>query len=131
MVEFLSARCGHKTLATLVKPRNPLRDRLSRQEREVLAELVHDADDISALVSEIEGDCKGLPVLLRHYLRLNAFLLSFNLDASFGNCIDGLIVVDLRTAEPKLLRRYLGDAGYESYCQVPGVTPVLSLRTRS
>lgn len=131
MVEFLAKRFGHETLGPLVKPRNPLRDRLTRQEREALAALVRDADDVSALVSEIEADRKGLPVLLRHYLRLNAFLLSFNLDASFGNCIDGLIVVDLRTAEPKLLRRYLGDAGYESYCRIPGPTPVLSLRTRS
>jgi len=131
MVEFLAKRCGHEMLGPLVKPRNPLRDRLSRQEREALAELVRDADDVSALVSDIETDRKGLPILLRHYLRLNAFLLSFNLDASFGNCIDGLIVVDLRTAEPKLLRRYLGDAGYESYTRVPGPTPVLSLRTRS
>ena len=131
MVEFLAKRFGHDTLGSLVKPRNPLRDRLSRQEREALAALVRDADDVSALVSEIEGDRKGLPILLRHYLRLNAFLLSFNLDASFGNCIDGLIVVDMRTAEPALLRRYLGDAGYESYSRVPGPTPVLSLRTRS
>jgi putative hemolysin len=131
MVEFLTKRFGHDRLGALVKPRNPLRDRLSRQEREALAALVRDADDVSALVSEIEADRKGLPILLRHYLRLNAFLLSFNLDASFGNCIDGLIVVDLRTAEPKLLRRYLGDAGYESYMRVPGPTPVLSLRTRS
>ena len=131
IVEFLGKRCGHDTLGPLVKPRNPPRDRLSRQERDALAALVRDADDVSALVSEIEIDSKGLPVLLRHYLRLNAFLLSFNLDASFGNCIDGLIVVDLRTAEPKLLRRYLGDAGYESYSRVPGPTPVLSLRARS
>jgi putative hemolysin len=131
MVEFLAKRFGHDTLGPLVKPRNPLRDRLSRQEREALAALVRDADDVSALVSEIEADRKGLPILLRHYLRLDAFLLSFNLDASFGNCIDGLIVVDLRTAEPKLLRRYLGDAGYESYCRVQGSTPVLALRTRS
>ncbi len=131
MVEFLSRRCGHDTLGPLVRPRNPLRDRLTRQERDALTALARDADDISELVSEIETDRKGLPVLLRHYLRLNAFLLSFNLDASFGNCIDGLIVVDLRTAEPKLLRRYLGDAGYESYIRVPGPTPVLSLRTRS
>ena len=131
MVEFLTNRFGHDRLGALVKPRNPLRDRLSRQEREALAALVRDADDVSALVSEIEADRKGLPILLRHYLRLNAFLLSFNLDASFGNCIDGLIVVDLRTADPKLLRRYLGDAGYESYMRVLGPTPVLTLRTRS
>ena len=131
MVEFLGRRCGHETLAGLVKPRNPLRDRLSREEREALGSVVRNADDISMLVSDIESDDKGMPVLLRHYLRLNACLLSFNLDASFGNCIDGLIVVDLRTAEPKLLRRYLGNEGYESYMGVPGSTPVLPQRTRS
>jgi putative hemolysin len=131
MVEFLAKRCGHDMLGSLVKPRNPLRDRLSRQERDALTALVRDADDVSALVSEIETDRKGLPVLLRHYLRLNAFLLSFNLDASFGNCIDGLIVVDLRTSEPKLLRRYMGNAGYESYCRVLGTIPVLSTKMRS
>jgi putative hemolysin len=130
MVEFLGKRCGHDALSPLVKPRNPPRDRLSRAERETLGALVRDADDVSALVSEIETDRKGLPVLLRHYFRLNAFLLSFNLDASFGNCVDGFIVVDLRTAEPKLLRRYLGDAGYESYSRVPGQTPILSPRQR-
>jgi putative hemolysin len=131
MVEFLAKRCGHDTLGSMVKPRNPLRDRLSRQERDAVTALVHNADDVSALVSEIETDRKGLPILLRHYLRLNAFLLSFNLDASFGNCIDGLIVVDLRMAEPKLLRRYLGDSGYDSYCRVPGPTPVLSTQMQS
>jgi putative hemolysin len=131
MVEFLGKRCGHDTLGSLVKPRNPLRDRLSRQERDALTALVRDADDVSALVSEIETDRKGMPVLLRHYLRLNAFLLSFNLDASFGNCIDGLIVVDLRTSEPKLLRRYMGNAGYESYCRIPGTIPVLSTKIPS
>jgi putative hemolysin len=131
MVEFLVKRCGHDLLSPLAKPRNPLRDRLSRQEREALAALVRDADDVSALVSEIENDRKGMPILLRHYLRLNAFLLSFNLDASFGNCVDGLIVVDLRTSDPAMLRRYMGDAGYESYVRVPGPTPVLATRSRS
>ena len=65
-----------------------------------------------ALVSEIEEDNKGMPVLLRHYLRLNARLLSFNVDPAFGHCIDGLIVVDLRTTEPKILERFMGEEGH-------------------
>jgi putative hemolysin len=131
MVEMLGTRFRHRELAALVEARNPPRYRLTREERDTLAQVVRDADDVSTLVSDIEADDKGLPMLLRQYLRLNAFLLSFNLDPSFGNCIDGLIVADLRTAEPKLLRRYLGDVGYASYMAVPGATPVLSLRTRS
>ena len=80
----------------------------------MLESLVKDVDDISTLVSEIEDDGRGMPVLLKHYLRLNARLLSFNVDETFGSCIDGLIVVDLRTTEPKILKRFMGEAGPRS-----------------
>jgi putative hemolysin len=112
MVEFLGRERGHETLAALVKPKNPLKERLAPDERAVFGPLVKDVDDISGLVSEIEEDNKGMPVLLRHYLRLNARLLCFNVDPAFGHCIDGLIVVDLRTTEPKLLRRFMGEQGH-------------------
>jgi hypothetical protein len=68
------------------------------------------------LVSEIEPDGKGVPVLLRHHLRLNATLLGFNRDPEFGNCIDGLIMVDLGTSDPKLLKRFMGEDGYRRFC---------------
>ena len=77
--------------------------------------LIKDVDDISNVVAEIETDNKGVPVLLRHYLRLGARLLSFNVDPSFGNCLDGLIVVDLRMSDEKLLKRCMGDEGYKSF----------------
>ena len=120
MVEFLSRLRGDHELGALVKPRNRPRGRLTRLERDTLAALMRDAEDISSLVSDIEADHKGLPVLLRHYLRLGASLLSFNLDENFNHCIDGLIMVDLRASDPKLLRRYMGDAGYRHYASVAG-----------
>jgi hypothetical protein len=72
-------------------------------------------DDISTLVAEIEADNKGMPVLLRHYLRLGARLLSFNVDPAFGNCIDGLIVVDLRASDDKLIGRFMGQDGLRRF----------------
>jgi putative hemolysin len=115
MVEFLARERGDQALAGLVKAKKPVRDRLRPEERAVFGPLVKDVDDISGLVSEIEEDSKGMPVLLRHYLRLNARLLSFNVDPAFGHCIDGLIVVDLRTTEPKILRRFMGDQGHRQF----------------
>ena len=53
-------------------------------------------------------DNKGIPVLLKHYLRLNGKLLAFNVDKSFGNCIDGLIMVDLTQTDSKLMKSYMG-----------------------
>jgi putative hemolysin len=125
MVEFLAQERGDRSLAGMVKPKNPLKERLAPEEnlalRAVFGPQAKDADDISALVSEIEEDNKGMPVLLRHYLRLNARLLCFNVDPAFGNCIDGLIVVDLRTTEPKvltLLKRFMGAEGHLKYASV-------------
>ena len=55
---------------------------------------------------------RGCRCCCEHYLRLNARLLSFNVDPAFGHCIDGLIVVDLRTTDPKILKRFMGEEGH-------------------
>ena len=115
MVELLESHRGDGSLGPMVKAKNPPRERLDRQELAVLKSLVKDVEDISTLVSEIEDDGRGMPVLLKHYLRLNARLLSFNVDESFGSCIDGLIVVDLRTTIPKILKRFMGEEGFARF----------------
>jgi putative hemolysin len=115
MVDALSRQRGDEALATLVKARNPPRDKLSRDDRQIVDSIVKDVDDISTLVAEIEADNKGMPVLLRHYLRLGARLLSFNVDPAFGNCIDGLIVVDLRASDDKLIGRFMGQEGLRRF----------------
>ena len=115
MVEFLESYRSDQTLGGLVKAKNPPRQRLDKEERSVLQSLVKCVDDISTLVSEIEDDGRGIPMLLKHYLRLNARLLSFNVDETFGSCIDGLIVVDLRTTDPKILKRFMGEEGHARF----------------
>jgi len=64
--------------------------------------------DLSDLVADIEEDGRGVPVLLRHYLKLGGRLLGFNLDPAFSKALDGLIVVDLLETGRKLLDRYFG-----------------------
>ena len=65
-------------------------------------------DEANRLVAEAEGDGKGVPILLRQYLRLNARLLGFNVDPAFGDALDALMMVDLTTADPAILNRYFG-----------------------
>jgi len=63
----------------------------------------------------VEPDQKGIPVLLRQYLRLGGKLLGFNEDASFSHALDGLLLLDLARVEPKTLRRYMGHEGVEKF----------------
>jgi putative hemolysin len=110
MVEFLQENCLHEDLASYVKPRNPFRYlRGRRLMREFISANLRDVDDCSALISSVETDGKGIPVLLKHYLRLNGTLLSFNVDKAFSSVIDGLILVDLTATEPRLLGKYMGE----------------------
>jgi putative hemolysin len=65
-------------------------------------------DEANTLVAEAEADRKGVPILLRQYLKLNARLLGFNVDPQFGGALDALMMVDLTTVDTAILNRYLG-----------------------
>lgn len=118
MVQFLKEHNRFQDLAKLVKPRNPhRRNRINGVGKEDLRKTLRSIDDVSALIAEIEHDGKSIPVLLRHYLKLNAQLLSFNVDKDFSDVLDGLVMVDLKNSDPRMIRRYMGDEAYEAYRQ--------------
>lgn len=117
MVKFLKKNKLHHELASYVKAKHPPRGggKIGASEKQAMLASVRSIDDVSALISEIEQDQKGVPVLLRHYLKLNGTLLSFNVDADFGHCLDGLIVVDLTQSDQRLLKNYLTPEGLKSF----------------
>jgi hypothetical protein len=69
-----------------------------------------DIDQLFELISQLESDRKGAPVLLRQYLKLGRQLLGFNVDQEFNGCLDGLVMVDLSRTPPRALARYMGKA---------------------
>ncbi len=113
MAGYLEGHVSHPVLARHVKPKTPLRGQtwLARAAKTLVADL----DDLLTLVDDIEADRKGIPVLLRQYLKLGGKLLAFNVDKEFGNCLDGLIVVDLLQADRRQLERYMGKEGLKAF----------------
>ena len=109
MVDYLNANNLERTLARHVKPRRPFLDGTAR-DRDRLAAL-NDIEDVSRMVKTIERDGKGVPILLKQYLKLGGRLLAFSADRKFGHALDGLILVDLRASDPRILARYLGEQG--------------------
>jgi hypothetical protein len=80
-----------------------------------------DPDEADALIADIEADGRGLPVLLRQYLKLNARLLGWNVDRRFGRALDGLMLVDLMDVPRPMLARYLGKDGAARFLETHGV----------
>jgi hypothetical protein len=102
----LEAHAGAPELTTLVRPRHavngpgaspcPLRT----------------LDDV---VAALDADGKGVPVLLRQYLKLQARAVGFSVDPAFGHVVDALMVVDLPRAPASMLRRYMGGEASQAY----------------
>jgi putative hemolysin len=127
LATFLTIHNGLPRLARLVTPRNPPRFGPGRRwETELACSVARSLDDVDALVAEIEQDRRGVPVLLRQYLRLGARLLGFNVDPDFGNVLDGLMLIDLLDVEPVVLNRYMGRENADAFRRFHARTAIQS-----
>ncbi len=114
IVSYLKAHEMNEELCGEVKSYNPPKKvRLKRAESAIFPIGLNDAQALSQLVADVEHDNKGIPVLLRQYLKLNGKILSFSVDKHFGDVLDCLILVDIFKSPPRSIKRYLGKGTYE------------------
>jgi len=112
MTAYLRRHALDRLRAPLVTPRHPL-DACAWPDEALGTPL--DPQALSASVQALDEDGKGLPVLLRHYLKLQARVLDFSVDPAFSHVLDALVAVDLPAAPRALLRRYMGGDGADAY----------------
>jgi putative hemolysin len=117
MVQYLRQDRMHEPWRGKVKARTPFRSALEEIDavvgrHEDWSSKCASIEAVNASVMEMEG--KGIPVLLKHYLKLNARVLDFHVDADFGDALDVLIVTDLLDAPDQTVKRYLGAEGWEN-----------------
>ena len=117
LVDFLKSNSFDWQLGKLVRPRNAWKpkNKLRPIWKKTELEGIRSVEGISELVSVIEQDNKGMPILLKQYLKLGGRMLGFNVDNNFNDCLDGLVLVDLYETDPKVLNRYMGKDGVSSF----------------
>lgn len=112
IVRFLRRTKTDQTWSEAIRAFLPFKDR-----PEDLSAGLESIEEVSARVSLHEPDGKGVPVLLRHYFKMNATLLDFAYDPNFQDCLDAMVLVDLKAAPPMLLRKYMGREGYARFSE--------------
>ena len=109
-------------LAKLVKARKPMRTNpIKKWKLRKIKTSVKDLEDVESLISDIDTNLTGVPILLRQYLKLGGKLLAFNIDPDFSYVLDGLILVDLTKTEPKVMERYMGREKTKAFLAYHGV----------
>jgi putative hemolysin len=108
MAAYLSGRVAHE-LAQLVAPRSRFHS-MAAGDSQIgqFAAATANIEDLSSSIADIELDGKGVPVLVRQYLKAGGRVLGFHVDANFSSTLDALMLADLRMAPQALLERCMG-----------------------
>lgn len=90
---------------------------------DVPAELLS-VQHLNSRIAELEPDGKGLPTLVKEYIKLGGRFLGFSVDPHFGNALDGLVTVDLLQTEERLLNLFMGPEAHAAFKHAHGVAVV-------
>ncbi len=116
IVAFSKQNCHRTDLARFVRGNNTYMNPFKKNKNvKVASKLIRDIRDLSELISDIERDQKGIPILLKHYMKLGGEFLAFSMDYNFSGVMDVLILVDLVKANRGMLKRYMGPEGARSF----------------
>lgn len=117
MMTYLQQHASAPTLGALVTPKHPPSNADLADGRLAWAGTfaAPDLAALEAVVSRLDLRGRGMPVLLRQYLKLDARAVAFSIDPAFSHVLDTLIVVDLPSVAPALLRRFMGPAAAAAY----------------
>lgn len=121
MVKFLKLHAFDVELGDHVAPRTPFVEANVRDWTRSTGQAVREIEDVSTLVGDLEPDGKGVPILLKQYLKLGGKILGFNIDPDFSDVLDGLVMVDLVTGDTRSLSRYFTEEGLTRFREFHGV----------
>lgn len=62
-------------------------------------------EHFNAFIQVLE-DGRGIPTLLRHYLKIHCKIIDFNVDPLFSDVLDGFIVIDTKNIKAEVLDKY-------------------------
>ncbi|MAV55321.1 MAG: glycerol acyltransferase [Phycisphaerae bacterium] len=106
--------------ATEVKARTKLKKGVPLRPLPKIDRLATSAEELDNRIQEIDPMGRGVPVLMRQYLKIGARHLAFNVDPEFHDTVDSLMLVDGPNIERRMRSLIFGP--YEAaYCRRHGV----------
>lgn len=119
IVEYLRRRLLRQDLSERVQTLHPYQDFAIKGLQSRHYDCLQTPEHLEEVIVELEGT--GIPVLLKHYLRLGAEAIAFGVDRGFADAVDILIAVDVRRTDPRRVERFMGKDRAMRYLQQHGI----------
>lgn len=114
LVNFLEENQLAHEHSQYVSPKHPFQG-ISKAKRYFNTFSIADMRDVQEAITELEDNQMGVPVLFKHYLKMGAKMLAFNVDPDFSDVLDCLMMTDLHQTDKHLLSKYMTKEGLERY----------------
>ena len=93
MIEFMRSNYYDSAVAQYITPRNEYKVKLRDRDKNLFFdEMESDLNKLDKIIDDLEPELR-LPVLIKKYIKQNAKVISFNVDPSFNDAIDGLMYI--------------------------------------
>ncbi|MBX7242049.1 MAG: lysophospholipid acyltransferase family protein [Bacteroidia bacterium] len=114
IVQFLAHNNLAEGLSHMVEARHPFKGK-PRAIQYYNTFSLEDIKEVNEAITELEEGAGGIPVLFKHYLKMGAKMLAFNVDPDFSDVLDCLMMTDLLQTDRHLLSKYMGKENMERY----------------
>lgn len=99
IVSFIKKHYYDTQLSLHVKARKKYKVKKANSDVSMEMLQAEDIDKLDTFIDSIELGQLKIPVLLKKYLKQNAKIIGFNVDPSFNNCLDGLMILDFKSID--------------------------------
>ena len=94
MIEFMKSNYYDPYIAQYIHPKKEYKVKLKDADKDfIFDEAESDLNKFDKIIDELEPGSLRLPVLIKKYIKQNAKVISFNVDPSFNDAIDGLMYI--------------------------------------
>jgi putative hemolysin len=93
MIEFMRSNYYDSAVAQYIHPKHEFKVHLKERDKHLFFDEVEsDLNKLDRIIDDLEPEMR-LPVLIKKYIKQNAKVISFNVDPSFNDAIDGLMYI--------------------------------------
>lgn len=93
MIEFMRSNYYDSAVAQYIHPKHEFKVKLKERDKNLFFDEVEsDLNKLDKIIDDLEPEMR-LPVLIKKYIKQNAKVISFNVDPSFNDAIDGLMYI--------------------------------------
>lgn len=93
MIEFMRSHYYDSAVAQYIHPKKEFKVKLKDRDKHLfLDEMESDLNKLDKIIDDLEPEMR-VPVLIKKYIKQNAKVISFNVDPSFNDAIDGLMYI--------------------------------------